>query len=75
MLQRNHLVQMVDTVFQDEYGNRIPSVELVELESMLNVNLHSGDEGDAWFDEEIPVAHITEITEQEFFERYFPEHC
>jgi hypothetical protein len=68
MLQRNHCVQAVDTVFEDEYGERIPTVELIDLQAQLNVNL-SGDDG--WLDEEIPVGYVTEIDEEEFFQRYF----
>lgn len=71
MLQRNHCVQAVDTVFEDEYGNRIPLVEVIDLQAQLNVNLSDGEDG--WLDDEIPVGYVNEITEEEFFQRYFGE--
>lgn len=73
MMQRNHLIQFADTAFADEFGGRLDATEHAELTSALNVNLTDGEDG--WFDEEIPVAHVTEITEEEFFNRYFPKVC
>lgn len=42
------------------------------LQNQFNVNLcDSNDE--TWYDEEIPVCHVTVIDEDEFFKRYFGE--
>jgi hypothetical protein len=71
MLQRNHLVQPVDVAFSEEFGQRLPVEELRELQSALNAN--TSDEGDEWLDEEIPIGYVTEITEEEFINRYFGE--
>lgn len=70
-MQRNHLIQATDVAFADEFGARLDRTEHHELQSAMNVN--TSDEAEEWFDEEIPVAHVTEITEEEFFQRYFPE--
>ena len=64
------IVQFTDYV--GEFGERIPVDEVTELQNQMNCNLDSAESNsETWFDEEIPVSHVTVIDEDEFFERYF----
>lgn len=53
---------------------RLPLGEVTELQNQLNVNaMDAEDNGETWLDEEIPVACVSIIDEDEFFQRYFGE--
>lgn len=68
-LQLNCLIQPVDMIGED--CERLPIADVTEMQSAFNVNLN--DEGEIWFDEEIPVGYTEDIDEDEFFNRYFGE--
>jgi hypothetical protein len=67
---------MVDiTRFSDHVAmntNRLQREEVIELQNQMNCNiLDAEDNGETWLNGEIPVAHVTIIDEDEFFNRYF----
>lgn len=52
--------------------NRLQKEEVIELQNQMNCNiLDAEDNGETWLDDEIPVAHVSIIDEDEFFNRYF----
>lgn len=63
------------TYYADMLGEdavRLPVSELSELHNQMNVNTCE-ENGETWFNDEIPVSHVTVIDEDEFFNRYFGE--
>lgn len=67
---------MVDIVrFADHVAHdymRLSTADIRELQNQLNCNiLDAEDNGETWFDEEIPVGYTEVIDEDEFFNRYF----
>jgi hypothetical protein len=61
--------------FTDHVANsyrRLATADITELQNTYNVNL-CDDNGETWFDEEIPVGYTEVIDEDEFFNRYFGE--
>ena len=59
--------QPVDMIGND--CERLPVGDVAELQSLFNVNTSE----DEWFDEEIPIAYVNVVDEEEFFQRYFGE--
>lgn len=51
---------------------RLSTADITELQNQLNVNT-CDENGETWFDEEIPVVCVEYIDEDEFFNRYFGE--
>lgn len=56
----------------DKVTAKLPRKEIIELQNQHNVNVCDGND-ETWFDDEIPVTHVTVIDEDEFFIRYFGE--
>lgn len=72
MIQLNHIIQYTDTVFmRSRTEHKLPDETLADFAVQLNVNTCDGE--DFWFDEETPVSHMSEISEDEFFQRYFTD--
>jgi hypothetical protein len=67
---------MVEIVrFADDVAyhyRRLATADITELQNTYNVNL-CDDNGETWFDEEIPAGYTSIIDEDEFFNRYFGE--
>lgn len=64
------IIRFSDHVMYDY--TRLPAADIAELQNQLNVNT-CDENGETWFDDEIPVACVECIDEDEFFSRYFGE--
>lgn len=64
------IIRFADHVAYNEF--RLETADITELQNQFNVNT-CDENGETWFDDEIPVAHTTIIDEDEFFNRYFGE--
>ena len=62
------IIRFADHVAHDYM--RLDIANITELQNQLNVNT-CDENGETWFDEEIPVGYTTIIDEDEFFDRYF----
>lgn len=64
---------MIEPVkFGYDNTNRMHRKDIAELQNQFNMNMCDGND-ETWFDDEIPVCHVTVIDEDEFFNRYFGE--
>ena len=66
------ITHFADTVVTDL--TRLGDKEMRELQDQYSVNRFDAEnEGETWFDEEIPIGYVEVIDEDEFFERYFKD--
>lgn len=66
------ITHFADTVATDL--TRLGDKEMRELQDQYSVNRFDAEnEGETWFDEEIPIRYVEVIDEDEFFERYFKD--